>query len=190
MFEINYNPSSDYSENLIIFGATKESQKKKFDLNEIEFKEIKKIADKDKWINRFMKSYKGGKTKVSTKGIDTSKVFIATRKGIELGYTRIYDVTHYYSGNYDGTVYRLAESYVKPLYRNQGVVTALRKYVVEREHVKLLKIETERFLYLKDYFNQEGFIHALVIRDTDMSLICKPDFLEVIIKVHSVINEQ
>ena len=143
----------------------------------IEIKEVTKLVEKIKWIDRFLKSYTGHKQKINNDGLLLTKIFVATYQGKELGYTRVVDMTEDFSAMYEDKVSRITESYVKPPYRNQGVVTALRRYAVKHEHVRALRIETYRFLRNKAYFEAEGFFFAYSISD-EMCIICTRDFLE------------
>ena len=143
----------------------------------IEIEEVTKLAEKIKWMNRFLKSYTGHVRKINNDGLLRSKIFVATYQGTELGYTRVFDMSKHFSVFYGEKVSRITESYVKPPYRNQGVVTALRRYAVRYEQVRTLRIETNRFLRNKPYFESEGFFFAYSICD-EMCIICTRDFFE------------
>ena len=143
----------------------------------IEIKEVSKLAEKIKWNDRFFKSYTGHARKLTGDKIIATKVFVAIYQEKELGYTRLIDMTDSFFDFYGKKVSRIAESYVKPLYRNQGVVTALRRYAVKHENVKAMRIETYRFLKNRSYFENEGFFFAYSISE-DMCIICTRDFFE------------
>ena len=146
-------------------------------IDSIEVKEVTKLAEIIKWIDRFCKSYTGDVNKVNYCDLIDTKIFVATYQGKELGYTRVIDMTKSFSEFSGDKVSRIAESYVKPLYRNQGVVTALHRYAVKHEHVKIMRIETYRFFKKKAYFESEGFFYAYSISD-EMCIICTRDFFE------------
>ena len=143
----------------------------------IEIKEVTKLAEIIKWIDRFYKGYSGDVNKINYCDLIDTKIFVATYQGKELGYTRVIDVTNAFSDFFGDKVSRIAESYVKPLYRNQGVVTALHRYAVKHEHVRAMRIETYRFFKKKAYFESEGFFYAYSISD-EMCIICTRDFFE------------
>jgi len=143
----------------------------------IKIEEVTKLAEKIKWNDRFLKNYTGHTNKINSDGLLKSKVFVATYQGKELGYTRVFEMTEHFSVFYGKRVSRITESYVKPPYRSQGVVTALRRYAVKHEHVRAIRIETYRFLKNKAYFESEGFFYAYSISD-EMCIICTHDFLD------------
>ena len=159
------------------YSPTEEIDRKSSLIDLIEIEEVTKLPDKIKWNDRFLKSYTGRVRKINNDGLLRSKIFVATYQGKELGYTRVFDMSKYFSVFYGEKVSRITESYVKPPYRNQGVVSALRRYVVKHEQVRTLRIETNRFLRNKAYFESEGFFFAYSICD-EMCIICTRDFFE------------
>lgn len=149
-------------------------------VNGVEIFEVYKISEKIKWNKRFVSSYSGNANIEGTNILDKSRVFVATSNGLELGYIRISDVTSHFEAVYEGEVFRLNEAYVKPPYRGRGVLTLLRRYVVEHCNVKFMKIEAERYSKLSQYFYEEGFSKAFNIVNSHMVMICLYDFLGVI----------
>lgn len=145
---------------------------------DIVIKELTKLAEKLKWIERFCKSYSGGKRKVAPEQLAICKVFVATIKGKEAGYIRIGNYTESFSKFFDGEVWSVCEGYVKPPYRSNGILSALRSYVVKNHNVKVVRIETDRYFRLKDYFSEEGFVYGYEIQESDLSLICLPEFID------------
>jgi len=143
----------------------------------IEVKKVTKLAEIIKWIDRFCKSYTGNVNKFNYCNFIDEKIFVATYQGKELGYTRVTDMTKSFSEFSGDKVSRIAESYVKPAYRSQGVVTALHRYAVKYENVRIMRIETYRFFKKKAYFESEGFFYAYSISD-EMCIICTRDFFE------------
>ena len=148
-------------------------------IESIEFKEITKLAEKLKWIDRFKKSYSGGVTrKINTLRLNQTKAYIATLQGKEVGYTRVIDMTDLFQNFFGEPVSRIAETYVKPPFRGMGVCTALRRFVKKQERALTLRIQKDRFIKNKDYFENEGYFFAYDITDSDMCIICTPEFLE------------
>ena len=109
--------------------------------------------------------------------IDKTRTFVATFQGKELGYTRVIDMTELFFDFYGKPVSRIAETYVKPTYRGQGVCTALRRYVRKNEHAQAMRIETYRFINNKKYFENEGFFYGYSISES-MCIICTSEFIE------------
>ena len=147
-------------------------------IDSLEVIEVTKAAEKIKWINRFLKSYSGNiNKKLNFEMIDKTRTFVATFQGKELGYTRVIDMTELFFDFYGKPVSRIAETYVKPTYRGQGVCTALRRYVRKNEHAQAMRIETYRFINNKKYFENEGFFYGYSISES-MCIICTSEFIE------------
>jgi len=171
------NESIFKSLNQVRYSPSVDVKRKTSLIDLIKIEEITKLAEKIKWNDRFLKSYTGHTNKIGSDALLGTKIFVATYQGKELGYTRVCDMTKDFSIFYGKRVSRITESYVKPPYRSQGVVTALRRYAVKHEHVRAIRIETYRFLKNKAYFESEGFFYAYSISD-EMCIICTHDFLE------------
>ena len=156
-------------------------------IDSIEIKQVSKLAEIIKWIDRFYKSYTGNVNKINYCDLIGEKIFVATYQGKELGYTRVIDITNSFSEFYGNKVSRIAESYVKPLYRNQGVVTALHRYAVEHENVRTMRIETYRFVSNRIYFENEGFYFAYSLSEK-MCIIGTRDFLDPLATYNKVMS--
>jgi hypothetical protein len=156
-------------------------------IDSIEVKEVTKLAEKIKWNDRFLKSYTGHAKKINSDALICSKIFTATYQGKELGYTRVTDMTKSFSEFSGDKVSRITESYVKPPYKSQGVVTALRRYAVKHENVKTMRIETYRFINNRNYFESEGFYFAYSISE-EMCIICTRDFFEPLATYNKVMS--
>lgn len=147
----------------------------------IEIIEIKKLSDKLKWIERFLKSYSEAVRKLSCEEVMRTKTFVAIYQGIELGYTRIIDATDNYLDRYGKPISRVGETYVKPRYRGQGVCTSLRRYVKQNENVMFLRIKINRFIENRFYFENEGFYYLYKEEEKgDMCVIGTLDFLDIL----------
>jgi hypothetical protein len=162
---------------LSFFANKKRFKTKSIARDDLEIKEITKLADKVKWNERFYKSYSGGKERVSVEKIATCKVFIAIYKGKEAGYIRICNYKKVFSKFSNGEVWGINEGYVKPAYRGNGILTTLRSYVVKNHNVKVMRIESDRYFRLKDYFAEQGFVYGYAIEEGELSAICVPEFL-------------
>lgn len=155
----------------------------------LEIREITKIAEKLKWLERFYKSYTGGKKKVSVENVALCKMFLAIYKGKEAGYIRIASCTNQFSNLFNGEVFAINEGYVKPAYRSNGILTYLRSYVVKHHNVKFMRIETERYFKLEDYYAQQGFVYGYKVLGNDLSVICLPDFFDTLIAYGEYISK-
>jgi GNAT superfamily N-acetyltransferase len=145
---------------------------------DLQINEITKLAEKLKWNERFYKSYSGDKVKVSAEKVASCRFFLAIYKGKEAGYIRIFNYTNTFSEFYSGEVWAINEGYIKPTYRSKGLLTALRAYVVKNCSVKLMRIETHRYIKLQDYYAEQGFIYGYPILEGYLSTICVPEFEE------------
>jgi len=145
---------------------------------DVEIIEVTKLAEKAKWNERFYKSYSGSNKKISIDGLKECRVFVAIYKGNELGYIRIHSVTNTFAKFYDGDVWAVSEGYVKPPYRSNGILTLLRRFVVENHNVKVLRIETERYSKIHRYYSEQGFVLAYDVGDSNISIICLPEFYD------------
>jgi len=163
---------------LNIFSSNYKSNSLSIPQMDVEIKEITKLAEKSKWNERFYKSYSGGKRRIPVDKLNECKVFVASYKGNELGYIRIHNVTHTFSQFYDGVVWAVSEGYIKPPYRSNGVLTLLRSFVVENHNVKVMRIETERYNNLRNYYSEQGFVLAYDVDDSGISIICLPEFYD------------
>ncbi len=167
---------------LHIFASQAETKKYVATQASIEIKEVTKLAEKLKWNERFIKSYSGGLQSITTESLGGCKMFLASLNEKEAGYIRISDYTKRFSKFYDGEVFSICEGYVKPTYRNNGVLTALRAHVVNNHNVKLMRIETERYFRLKNYYKEQGFMYGYPIEDGELSVICVPEFYNALIE--------
>lgn len=145
---------------------------------DLQIKEITTLADKLKWNDRFYKSYAGEKVKVSPERVASCRFFLAIYKGNEAGYIRIFNYTNTFDNFYSGEVWAVNEGYIKPPYRSKGILTALRAYVVKHCNVKVMRIETDRFLKLQSYYESQGFVYGYPILEGYLSTICVPEFQE------------
>lgn len=145
---------------------------------DVEIIEVTKLAEKAKWNERFYKSYSGSKIKIAIDALKECRVFVAIYKGNELGYIRIHSVNNTFAKFYDGDVWAVSEGYVKPPYRSNGILTLLRRFVVDSHNVKVLRIETERYNKIRRYYSEQGFVLAYDVGDSDISIICLPEFYD------------
>ena len=147
----------------------------------IKIQELTKSADKRKWLDRFFRSYSGSTSKVSLEHLDKSRVFLAIYNGKEAGYIRIGNYSKIFSEFCHEDVWGVNEGYVKPSYRGNGILTALRSFVVQNHKVKVMRIETSRYLKLANYYQEQGFVYAYAIEEGELTAICVPEFLNTLL---------
>lgn len=164
-----------------VFGASQYANKRVTKNADIQIREITKIAEKLKWMDRFSRSYSGSTGKVSLAHVDKSKVFLAIYNGKEAGYIRIANYSKKFSDVCDEDVWGVNEGYVKPAYRGKGILTALRSFVVQNHGVKVMRIETSRYLKLADYYQEQGFVYGYPIENGELTAICVPEFLNTLL---------
>jgi GNAT superfamily N-acetyltransferase len=134
---------------------------------EPEIQEVTKLANKKRWMQCFKKAYSGGfkNLKLELYDPEFSRMFIAKLDNKELGFIRITNYTNSFKEVYDGEVWNIAEIYIKPSYRNQGVSTRLIEYVLRSNYAKSILLEPERYNKYQYYFNRQGFSFPLEASD-------------------------
>jgi len=110
-------------------------------------KKLDKLAEKKKWMERFRRAYSGELEPESHNFYTDNVIFlVAQEDGKQLGFIRINDKTYRFSQYTSKHVWNLTDGYVKPPYRNNGVLKELIKYSVNTHDVRMMFIETSRFL--------------------------------------------
>lgn len=134
---------------------------------EPEIQEVTKLANKEKWMQCFKKAYSGEIRRLPHKAYDpeNSRMFVAKLGNKEIGFIRITNYTDRFEEVYDGEVWNIAEIYVKPAYRSQGISSRLIHYVSRCCHVKSILLEPERYEENRYYFNRQGFTFSLETQD-------------------------
>ena len=134
---------------------------------EPEIQEVTKLANKEKWMQCFKKAYSGEIRRLPLKAYDpeNSRMFVAKLGNKEIGFIRITNYTDRFEEVYDGEVWNIAEIYVKPAYRSQGISSRLIHYVLRCCHVKSILLEPERYEENRYYFNRQGFTFSLETQD-------------------------
>jgi GNAT superfamily N-acetyltransferase len=154
--------------------------------NEIVLTEVQKLAEKMKWLERFQKSYSGGQAKTTNKFFENScKFLVAKSNGKELGYIRIIDRTSELRKFGAADTWSVSEAYVKPAYRNQGVLRKMLKVVISDYKTKLIRIETERFEANYSYYETLGFKNAFSVQNGELAIA----YLDEIADVMSLRNQ-
>lgn len=147
---------------------------------EIVLIEVERLAEKMKWLERFQKSYSGGQAKTSSKFFSGNcKFLVAKAEGKELGYIRIIDRTSELSKFGATDAWSVSEAYVKPAYRNQGVLRKMLKVVISDYKTKLIKIETDRFEANYSYYETLGFKHAFTVQNGELAIAYLDDISDV-----------
>jgi len=160
-------------------------------VSDIELIEVVRLAEKIKWLERFQRSYKGGQAKTNHKFFDAGcKFLVAKSYGKELGYIRIIDRTSELSKFGATNTWSVSEAYVKPAYRNQGVLRKMLKIVINNYNTKLIKIETERLETHFSYYETLGFKHAFAVQNGELAIAYLDDISAVMELRNQVLNNQ
>ena len=156
---------------------------------EITLKELTKLAEKKKWNEKFYKSYKGGKAKFSIEQISFEAMFlVANLADKEVGYVRLTQCCEY--AEYGAPcVWCISEAYVKPGYRNNGVLREMLKILVTNYNVKLIHIETQRAVTHENYYRSLGFTNVARTEFTDLIYLIQADFAPILDK-HAQANDE
>jgi hypothetical protein len=120
---------------------------------------LTKVQDKRKWHDRFIKNY-AGRTKQASPTIfsDAISLFFVTQSASDLlGYIRITN----YSGRYEHLTnqpaWSASDAYVKPTYRNRGVLRFMLMEVIAKHFVVSALIDQERLDANEQYYLSLGF---------------------------------
>ncbi len=134
---------------------------------EPDIQEVTKLASKEKWMQCFKKAYSGEIRRLPRKAYDpeNSRMFVAKLGNKEIGFIRITNYTKHFKKVYDGEVWNIAEIYIKPSHRSQGISSRLINHVLCCNHVKSILLEPERYEENQYYFNRQGFTFSLKTQD-------------------------
>ena len=134
---------------------------------EPDIQEVTKLASKEKWMQCFKKAYSGEIRRLPHKAYDpeNSRMFVAKLGNKEIGFIRITNYTKHFKKVYDGEVWNIAEIYIKPSHRSQGISSRLINHVLRCCHAKSILLEPERYEENQYYFNRQGFTFSLETQD-------------------------
>ena len=156
---------------------------------EITLKEVTKLAEKIKWNEKFYKSYSGGKARFSIEQLSFEAIFlVANVADKEVGYVRL--TQHCEFAQYGAAcVWCISEAYVKPCYRNDGVLREMVKQLVANYNVKLIHIETERAVRNENYYRSLGFTGVAQTGYANLIYLVQTDFGP-ILNMHAQANDE
>jgi len=138
--------------------------------------EIHKLADKQKWMNRFMNAYSGGTGSDNEHFYGTNvRFFLASNADKSLGFIRINDKTTFIENACPLQVWNITDAYVKTPYRSSGVLRQLIQYVVKECDVRMLYIETNRFSKNRLYYHSLGFNNHYTVKNGEMTWAYQDD---------------
>jgi len=142
--------------------------------------EIVKLVEKQKWANRFCKSYDGELHPLTSALYGpSSKYLVAVNDKKEVGYMRICRTDEFDRYTCE-QVWIVQEAYVKPAYRSRGVLREMITLSVKEYGVKALFIETCRFEKLVSYYSSLGFTAICAVQDPLMAHVVHCSFERVI----------
>jgi GNAT superfamily N-acetyltransferase len=140
-------------------------------VDELDFRVADNLAEKQKWMNRFRKAYKG-RLRPDTDFFykENIKFVIASVGDKEVGFLRLADRTHVFAKVTDEPAWNIADGYVKPAYQGQGVLRAMIKNAVKNLSAKSLTI-LEHLMYCHSkYYTTLDFTYPLRIEGDCMRL--------------------
>ena len=138
--------------------------------------EIHKLADKQKWMNRFLGAYSGTSRSDSSDFYGTNvRFFLASNKDTLLGFVRINDKANFFNNECPFPVWNLTDGYVKSPYRSSGVLKKLIEYVVKECEVRMMYIETDRFLKNIHYYQSLGFNNYYTVKNGKLTWAFQDD---------------
>lgn len=147
------------------------------ELMEVNFRELTKVGEKNKWHNRFYEAYTGGLNPISPEAFDPcgSIFVVAVANGMDVGYMRLVKVTIPLENGYV-SVWSLDTAYVKERYRNRGILYKLINHAVDAYSIKQICLEAYRFFENKLYYKSLGFPYFLYVNKTDLGYAIHDSF--------------
>lgn len=145
------------------------------------FKKIDKLAEKKKWMDRFRRAY-SGELKPETDKFYTDNVsfLVAQEENRELGFVRITDKTYRFNQFTSKSVWSLTDGYIKPSYRNKGVLKKLIRYSIDHHNVRAMYIETTRFRLNQSYYFDLGFTKFYTVSDGQFTWAFQEDIWQAV----------
>jgi hypothetical protein len=138
--------------------------------------EIHKLAEKQMWMSRFSSAYSGTTQRDSSGFYGTNvRFFLASDSDKLLGFVRINDKTTLFKNEIPFQVWNLTDAYIKPPYRGNGVLKKLIKYVVTDCEVRMMYIETDRFLKNFHYYQSLGFNNHYTVKRGELTWAFQDD---------------
>ena len=139
------------------------------DCSNLKFVELKKLADKRRWQQRFADDYDGGVGPVVDALFEEPvvKCIVAADGDVQKGYMRLTDYGSIVPAVNNG-VWCLQDIYVKKAYRNAGVMRRMLKHAADNCSVKLIYITDDRYFNNEAKFKDLGFSDFLY--DSDLYL--------------------
>lgn len=127
-------------------------------LDALEFRFAVKLAEKQKWMDRFRKAYRGLLHPLSMALFEPANQYlIASVDGNDVGFLRIVDHQEGFASVTDKPIWNISDGYVKPAYQSQGVLRAMIQHAIAECNVKSLTLANERFEKCQLYYNALGF---------------------------------
>lgn len=143
-------------------------------MSQISFKEATKKAEKKKWISRFLRSYSGSVKPNAQVYTSNSRYFVAYSGKLELGFIRLNNKKAFFP-NYQGDVWSIADAYVKPKYRGNGVLKSLIQFSLKNHNAKMISLSTSVLDNNIGYYKKLGF--SVVSRKLGLAWLLSTDFL-------------
>ena len=131
---------------------------------EYQYREVKKLAEKMMWCERFRKSYRGELRKYTSKMYDSENRFIVIMQdGKNMGFVRLSKRSFDLMGVYIEEVWQISDAYIKPPYRGKGIFRDFIDKLVANYGVKLILLTDEVYWRNKEYYDDLGFTERVRI---------------------------
>lgn len=147
------------------------------DVLEVNFRELKKLAEKMKWMERFTKSYSEGLCPTTSAHFEAkdTKFIVASIDAKDVGYVGLIKCTcDLPTGAIEYWI--LETAYVKRQYRGLGVFQKLIAHVTDVYEVKQIHLEAYRFYDHQYYYECLGFTEFVYVDDTELGFAVHDSF--------------
>jgi N-acetylglutamate synthase-like GNAT family acetyltransferase len=153
------------------------------DLENLQYKELTLLAEKKKWINRFMKAYPGLlAAETNYLYTDKSKFIVACYGTHEIGFLRLTDDADVFSPFTNEESWDITDVYIKPAYQGLGVLQVIIQHVITNEHAKSVTLAYEVAEQHASYYKMMGFTVVANIFEINCVRLFLTDWEEVLAK--------
>jgi ribosomal protein S18 acetylase RimI-like enzyme len=134
----------------------------------MELVQITLMAEKQKWLQRFRKNYAGSVRSNNPSRIyreELSRFFVAKSDDAEVGFIQLTNYSHWLKSSTQPNFWSAGMAYVKPPYRQKGVLRYMLTECIEKHQVGAAYMESERLITNSDYYRSLGFCRAHLVDD-------------------------
>ena len=152
------------------------------DCSNLKFVELKKLADKRRWQQRFADDYDGGVGPVVDALFEEPvvKCIVAADGDVQKGYMRLVDKNRRFP-SFNGSVWCLEDAYVKKAYRNNGILQYMMQHAVNNHHIKLVHLTDDRYINNKNKFVDLGFSTYMYVNETNLGYAVHDSYKQILL---------